>query len=86
VSQVYAEGDPRYDVLERRRSAVPALQCRAWSFTGDADACNDPLTTADKERFFTSRYARKLLPGIGHFPQREDPDTVANEILAWLRS
>ena len=47
---------------------------------------NDPLTSADKERYFTSRYERKLLPGVGHFPQREAPDIVANQISAWLRN
>src|SRR5262245_23808697 len=82
----HAEGDPRYDSLERGLSSVPPLQVPALVLHGDADACNDSHTTAHKERFFTSRYARKLLPGIGHFPQREDPDTVANEIVAWLRT
>jgi pimeloyl-ACP methyl ester carboxylesterase len=52
---------------------------------GAIDACNDPMTSADKEKFFTNRYARKLLPNVGHFPQREDPETVAGEIIAWLR-
>jgi len=26
------------------------------------------------------------LPGVGHFPQREAPERVAEEILAFLRT
>ena len=81
----YADGDPRYDALERRLSCVPAIQVPTLVLHGDADACNDPVTSADKGKFFTSRYERKLLPGIGHFPQRETPDRVADEVIAWLR-
>jgi pimeloyl-ACP methyl ester carboxylesterase len=80
----YADGDPRYEALERRLSSVPAVGVPTLLLHGDADACNDPVTSADKERFFTNRYQRKLLPGIGHFPQREAPETVADEIIAWL--
>jgi len=82
----YAEGDPRYDALERRLSSVPAIHVPTLVLHGDADACNDPLTSADKERYFTNRYERKLLPALGHFPQREAADIVADEISAWLRN
>jgi pimeloyl-ACP methyl ester carboxylesterase len=81
----HAEGDPRYDALEHRLASVPPVAVPTLVLHGDADACNDPLTSAHKERFFTSRYERQLLPGVGHFPQREAPDTVADEVIAWLR-
>jgi pimeloyl-ACP methyl ester carboxylesterase len=81
----HAPGDPRYDALERRLSSVPTIRVPTLVLHGDADACNNPLTSADKEQFFADRYERKLLPGVGHFPQREAPDTVAREVIAWLR-
>jgi pimeloyl-ACP methyl ester carboxylesterase len=65
---------------------VPAILVPTLVLHGDADACNNPVTSADKEKFFASRYGRQLLPGIGHFPQRETPDTVADPIIAWLRN
>jgi pimeloyl-ACP methyl ester carboxylesterase len=82
----FAEGDPRYNALERRLSSVPTVRVPTLVLHGDADACNHPLTSDDKEKFFSNRYERKLLPGIGHFPQREAPDTVATELIAWLQS
>jgi pimeloyl-ACP methyl ester carboxylesterase len=82
----HAEGDPRYDALERRLSAVPTVEVPTLVLHGDSDACNDPITSAGKERFFTNRYERTLLPGIGHFPQREAPEWVAREIQAWLQA
>ena len=81
----YAEGDPRYNELERRLSAMPLIKVPTLVLHGSADACNDPVTSADKERYFTNAYKRRVLPNVGHFPQREDPETVAKEIVAWLR-
>ena len=81
-----AEGDPRYDELETRLTAVPASAVPTLVLHGAADTCNAPVTSEDKQKHFTNRYQRRLLPGVGHFPQREDPETVANEVIAWLRS
>ena len=82
----HAEGDPRYDELEARLAKVPASAVPTLVLHGEADACNHPATSEDKQKHFSNRYQRRLLPGVGHFPQREDPDTVANEIIAWLQS
>jgi pimeloyl-ACP methyl ester carboxylesterase len=81
-----APGDPRYQPLEERLSATPPVKVPALLLHGVADSCNDPSTSAHKEKFFTSHYQRNLLPCIGHFPQREAPDLVANEILKFLQS
>ena len=80
-----AESDPRYDELEHRLAAAPVSRVPTLVIHGGADACNDPVTSENKERFFAGRYERRVLPNIGHFPQREDPDRVAGEIIRWLR-
>lgn len=77
-----AEGDPRYADLERRLALLPQISVPTLVLHGGADACNDPATSAGKEFFFTGRYERKLLPNLGHFPQRENPKIVAQEIIA----
>ncbi len=82
----YAEGDPRYNELEQRLSSNPLIHIPTLVLHGDADACNDPKISADKDNYFTKAYKRQLLPNIGHFPQREDPEAVAREIIMWLRS
>jgi len=45
-----------------------------------------PETSAGKESFFSGRYERVLLPGVGHFPPREDPARVSQEILRFIKS
>jgi pimeloyl-ACP methyl ester carboxylesterase len=80
----YAQGDPRYDGLERRLNPAPIVTVPTLLLHGAADPCNDPLTSEGKERFFSAAYERKLVPNAGHFPQREKSDLVAAEILAWL--
>jgi pimeloyl-ACP methyl ester carboxylesterase len=60
---------------------VPALMLH-----GGADLCNDPASSAGREGFFTGRYERVVLDGIGHFPQREGPQAVASEILRFLNA
>ena len=56
--------------------AVPTLVLH-----GGADACNSPATSEGKDAYFSGRYQRRVLDGIGHFPQREAPQAVAQAIL-----
>jgi pimeloyl-ACP methyl ester carboxylesterase len=51
---------------------------------GGADYCNHPDGSAGKERFFSGRYERVVLEGIGHFPQREAGAAVQAEILRFI--
>lgn len=80
----FADGDPRYEELERRLNPAPIIKVPTLVLHGAGDTCNDPSVSVGKEHFFADRYARKLLPGIGHFPQRETPSEVSREVLAWL--
>jgi pimeloyl-ACP methyl ester carboxylesterase len=48
---------------------------------GASDYCDDPKGSKDHEEFFTGRYERLLLEGIGHFPHRESPRKVAEAII-----
>jgi pimeloyl-ACP methyl ester carboxylesterase len=82
----YAESDPRYSELEVRLSGVPVIEVPTLVLHGGADACNDPVTSTNKEKYFAKRYERAVLPSVGHFPQREDPATATDAIILWLRS
>jgi pimeloyl-ACP methyl ester carboxylesterase len=79
-----AERDPRYDEIEARLAGNPEIAVPALVLHGGSDPCNDPSTSAGKEKFFRGRYERDVLPGIGHFPQREAPNAVAEAILRFL--
>lgn len=79
-----ADPDPRYADLEERAHAVPAITVPTLVIQGGADRCTLPRTSEGKEAFFVGRYHRHLLPGIGHFPTREAPGTVAELLLDFL--
>ena len=51
---------------------------------GESDFCDAPSESEGLEAYFTGRYQRALLDGIGHFPHREAPDAVATAILLHL--
>lgn len=80
----FTEGDARYAELERRLTPAPLVSLPTLIMHGAEDRCNDPATSAGKERFFGGRYRRELIAGVGHFPQREAPQATATAILHWL--
>lgn len=80
----FVEGDSAYAQDEARLNPAPKLALPTLVLHGEADACNHPASSADKEGFFTGPYTRHLLEGIGHFPHRESPDRVANTIMDFL--
>lgn len=80
----HAAGDPRYAADEALLAAAPVLDVPTLVLHGAADTVNHPDTSAGKEHFFRQAYERKVLAGVGHFPQREAPDTVARELVRFL--
>jgi pimeloyl-ACP methyl ester carboxylesterase len=78
-----ADGDPAYAALEARLLPTPAIGVPTLVIHGGADGANDPSTSAGRERLFSGRYERRVLDGIGHFPQREAPAAVIDAILAF---
>lgn len=81
-----APADPAYDEDERRLNPAPVLSVPTLMLHGAADGVTLPSSSANKEKFFTGPYQRTLLPGVGHFPQREAPQVVAEAVLAWLKA
>ncbi len=82
----YALGDPSYADIEKRLNPAPTVRVPTLVLHGGDYPCNHPLTSEGKERFFANSYTRKLLPGIGHFPQREASGEVTKELLAFLQN
>ncbi|NYT84939.1 alpha/beta fold hydrolase [Pollutimonas harenae] len=77
----FAEGDSTYAEDEARLNPAPVLSVPALVLHGGADTCNHPRSSMGREAFFTGRYERQVLDEIGHFPQREAPQAVADAIL-----
>lgn len=80
----HAPGDPFYAADEALLSPLPVLEVPTLVLHGQADAVSPPDTSAGKERYFRGRYERVVLPGLGHFPQREDPAAVSTAILRFI--
>ncbi len=77
----FAEGDPAYAEDEARLNPAPVLSVPTLVLHGGVDTCNHPDSSKGREAFFNGGYERKVLDGVGHFPQREAPQPVADAIL-----
>jgi pimeloyl-ACP methyl ester carboxylesterase len=80
----HASGDPYYANDEARLQPAPVLALPSLVLHGAMDGASLPATSANKEKFFSGRYERQVLPGVGHFPQREAPRKVAEAILQFI--
>jgi pimeloyl-ACP methyl ester carboxylesterase len=81
----YAPGDSRYDGLERRLAVPEKVEVPTLLLHGAEDGATLPETSAGKEAFFTAGYRREVLPGVGHFPQRERPQAAIEACLQAAR-
>jgi pimeloyl-ACP methyl ester carboxylesterase len=81
-----AEGFTEYDPEEKKLHPAPQIAVPTLIIHGQEDYCNHPDVSAGKESYFEGRYERVLLEGVGHFPQRENPDRVAREIMAFCQT
>jgi len=80
----FTEGDPAYADDDQRLKPPPVLAVPTLVLHGGVDTCNPPDSSAGREAFFRGRYERRVLDGVGHFPQREAPQPVADAILSFL--
>jgi pimeloyl-ACP methyl ester carboxylesterase len=80
----HAAGDPYYDQDEARLQPAPVINIPSLVLHGALDGASLPATSANKAQFFSGRYERQVMPGVGHFPQREAPAKVAAAILKFI--
>ena len=79
-----AESDPAFAAAEVRFEAAVTLDVPTVLIHGEADRCVLAQTTDGADEHFTGGYGRALLRGVGHFPQRENPEGTAELILEHL--
>jgi pimeloyl-ACP methyl ester carboxylesterase len=76
-----AAGEPRYDDLERRLAAAPAIEVPAITLEGDANGAphTEPGSYASK---FTGKYAHRTISGgVGHNLPQEAPRAFADAVI-----
>ena len=76
-----AEGEPKYDDLEKRLAAFPLITVPTVTLQGDADGAPrpDPSSYAKK---FSGKYSHRLIKGgVGHNLPQEAPQAFAKAVL-----
>lgn len=74
-----AEGEAKYDDLEKRLAERPNITVPAITIGSDFDGANaDGKAYANK---FSGKYEHRILPGIGHNIPQESPQAFAKAII-----
>jgi pimeloyl-ACP methyl ester carboxylesterase len=76
-----AEGEPRYDDLERQLAAAPVIAVPTITLEGDANGAPHPEPSA-YAKMFSGRYEHRLITGgIGHNLPQEAPQAFAQAVI-----
>jgi pimeloyl-ACP methyl ester carboxylesterase len=76
-----ADGEPRYEELDRRLAAGPVIAVPTITLEGDANGAPHPEPAA-YARKFSGRYAHRLITGgIGHNLPQEAPQAFAQAVI-----
>lgn len=81
----HARGEPVYADDEAVLQKPPTIQVPALLIHGQDDGVTLLSSTEQTERYCASGFTRHVLPGVGHFPQREAPELVSRHLLNFLR-
>ena len=76
-----AQGEPRYDALEKKLAEGPIIAVPTITLEGDANGAPhaDPSAYAGK---FSGKYAHRLISGgIGHDLPQEAPQAFAQAVI-----
>ena len=83
-----AAGEPRFAEVERRLAMRPKIEVPSIVLFGADDGVGGPpaADSPGERAVFTSRIARRVVPGAGHFVPREKPEAVAAAIVDVARA
>ncbi|MDB5454823.1 MAG: alpha/beta hydrolase [Caulobacter sp.] len=76
-----ADGEPRYDALEKRLAAGPIISVPTITLEGDANGAPHPEPAAYAKKF-AGRYSHRLIGGgVGHNLPQEAPRAFAQAVI-----
>jgi pimeloyl-ACP methyl ester carboxylesterase len=76
-----AEGEPKYDDLEKRLAQAPAITVPTITLEGDANGAPHPEPSAYAKKF-SGKYSHRLIKGgVGHNLPQEAPKAFAAAIV-----
>jgi pimeloyl-ACP methyl ester carboxylesterase len=77
-----AEGEPKYNDLERRLAVAPVITVPTITLEGDANGAPHPDAAAYANKFIGKYSHRTVEGGIGHNLPQEAPEAFAEAVLA----
>src|SRR5919108_2386242 len=80
-----APGDPRFDAIERRLAARPPITVPTVILHGGDDAVSLARGVGRDIALFPPGTEERVVPGVGHFMPRENPQAVVDALLKVLR-
>jgi len=75
-----AQGEAKYDDLEKRLAAGPAIAVPTITMEGDANGAPHPDPSAYAKKF-SGRYAHRLIKSVGHNLPQEAPQAFADAVV-----
>jgi pimeloyl-ACP methyl ester carboxylesterase len=76
-----AEGEPKYDDLEKRLAAAPTIAVPTITMEGDANGAPHPEPSAYAKKF-SGKYSHRLIKGgVGHNLPQEAPQAFAEAVI-----
>jgi pimeloyl-ACP methyl ester carboxylesterase len=75
------QGEPRYDALEQRLAAAPAIGVPTITMEGDANGAPHPDPSAYAKKFTGKYLHRNVTGGIGHNLPQEAPQPFAAAVI-----
>jgi pimeloyl-ACP methyl ester carboxylesterase len=76
-----ADGEDRYDDLERRLALSPVITVPTISLEGDANGAPHPEPTAYRDKFAGTYEHRTITGGVGHNLPQEAPQAFAQAVI-----
>jgi pimeloyl-ACP methyl ester carboxylesterase len=80
-----APGDPRLDAIEARLAARPPITVPTIILHGGDDAVSLARGVGRDAALFPAGTEERVVPGVGHFMPRENPQAVVDALLKVLR-
>ena len=79
-----APGDGRLDAIEQRLGARPAITVPTVILHGGDDTVSSPRRSEAELSRFPAGTERRVVPAVGHFMPREEPQAVVDALLKVL--
>ncbi len=76
-----AEGEPKYDELEKRLAEFPVITVPTITLQGDADGAPRPDSSSYAKKFVSKYSHRPIQGGIGHNLPQEAPQAFAKAVV-----